>query len=80
MQTNDLLLIAASTRMLGDGTARRLREQSGLSQTQVAAVCGVTAAAVSRWELGERLPRTRAALLYARLLHRLAGDAVEVSA
>lgn len=72
MRTNDVLLIAATARMLSDGTARRLRVENGLSQSQVAAVCGVTHAAVSRWELGERLPRTRAALAYARLLDRLA--------
>jgi DNA-binding transcriptional regulator YiaG len=81
MRTDDLLLIAAAHRMLADGTAKRLRVSSGLSQGQVGAACGpVTAAAVSRWELGERLPRTRPALLYARLLDRLAKAEREVAA
>jgi DNA-binding transcriptional regulator YiaG len=33
---------------------RALREGAGLSQQDVADVCGVTRAAVSRWESGER--------------------------
>jgi DNA-binding transcriptional regulator YiaG len=72
MRGDDLVLIASAARMLADGTAKRIRETSGLSQAQIAAACGVTHGAVSLWEAGERMPRTTAALRYARLLDRLA--------
>lgn len=36
---------------------RRLREQSGLSQTELAARVGTTQSAVSRWEHGRDEPR-----------------------
>lgn len=71
MRQGDLILIATAARKLNDGSARKIRESAGLSQAQVGAACNVTAAAVSRWELRERLPRTKAAIAYARLLERL---------
>lgn len=57
--------------MAKDGRARDVRMTAGLSQSEVGQAVGVTAAAVSRWERGERLPRTDAAIRYARLLHAL---------
>ena len=54
------------------GRARRLREQYDLTQGAIASDCGVTAAAVTRWELRERRPSTRNALAYHRVLSRLA--------
>jgi hypothetical protein len=38
------------------GEARRLRVAARLSQSEVAAACGTTPSAVSRWESGERIP------------------------
>ena len=58
-------------RALTDGTARRLREQAGLSLTDVARPAGVTASTISRWESGLRVPRTAQALRYAEVLKAL---------
>lgn len=54
------------------GRARELRERSGLTQSAIAGDCGVTNAAVTRWERNERRPSTRNALAYHRVLSRLA--------
>ena len=72
MRRDDLLLLAETRRMAKDGRARSVRTTAGLSQTEVGQAVGVTAGAVSRWERGERLPRTDAAMRYARLLDALA--------
>lgn len=53
------------------GRARRLREEAGISQAEVAAAVGVTRACVSRWEAGARKPTGSAAQRYARLLELL---------
>lgn len=53
------------------GEARRLREDAGLSLTEVAKAIGVTASAVSQWESGRRRPRGIAALKYAAVLASL---------
>jgi transcriptional regulator with XRE-family HTH domain len=71
MRSDDLLLLAETRRMARDGRARNVRTTAGLSQSEVGQAVGVTAAAVSRWERGERLPRSVAAIRYARLLHAL---------
>ena len=71
--------------MTKDGRARTVRTTAGLSQAEVGQTVGVTAAAVSRWERGERLPQSYAAMRYARLLDALAkasdsvGSHVEVA-
>jgi transcriptional regulator with XRE-family HTH domain len=50
---------------------RALRESAGLSQQDVADVCGVTRAAVSRWESGERGVDAVHVVPYAELLELL---------
>ena len=50
---------------------RRIREDSGIPQSVVAYAVGVSAAAVSRWESGERNPRGRVLRRYSRLLEQL---------
>lgn len=72
MNRREALTLARVRRQTEDGTARRIREDSGLSQAEVARVCEVTPGAVARWEVGERAPRGRAALRYAKLLDELA--------
>ena len=58
---------------IGNGEARQIRVRSGLSATQVASALEVTQPAVSRWEMGVRLPRGANARKYADLLHKLNG-------
>lgn len=38
------------------GRLRALREEKGLTQTQLAGICNVADKTVARWERGERLP------------------------
>jgi DNA-binding transcriptional regulator YiaG len=59
------------------GGARKLREQAGLSQEEIADAIGVTRACVSRWEAGARRPTGDAAQRYAQLLDLLARRARE---
>ena len=54
-------------------TARMVREQTGLTQRDVANVLGVSQATVARWEGGSRTPRGALALSYFALLRRASG-------
>jgi transcriptional regulator with XRE-family HTH domain len=72
MTTDDALLLAKTRLMVREGRAQSVRQAAGLSQGEIGQVVGVTAAAVSRWERGNRLPRSEAGLRYARLLDSLA--------
>jgi DNA-binding transcriptional regulator YiaG len=50
---------------------RRLRESAGVTVAAVAAVVGVSRAAVTRWEAGERSPRGDHVHAYIDVLSRL---------
>jgi DNA-binding transcriptional regulator YiaG len=65
--------------LLGNGSARQIRESAGLSAVAVARQLDVSPATVTRWEQGIRFPRGANARRYARLLRRLAGPATAVS-
>jgi transcriptional regulator with XRE-family HTH domain len=80
MNANEALLVARARRAVQDGRARSVRLAAGLSQHEIGAVVRVTAAAVSRWESGVRLPRGEAAVRYAKLLDRLGLSDTEVQA
>lgn len=59
-------------RQLGrNGGARVIREGAGFTASELARELGVSPATVSRWERGERVPRSEAAEEWARLLQRL---------
>jgi len=58
-------------RLVRSGHARRIREEAQLSQGEVAKIVGVTSAAVSRWESGDRMPQGEAAIRYGELLRSL---------
>jgi transcriptional regulator with XRE-family HTH domain len=47
---------------------QQLREQAGLSQSQLARKAGVPVRSVQNWEQGHRLPRAQALLPLARAL------------
>jgi DNA-binding transcriptional regulator YiaG len=63
--------LAEVRRLARSGEARRIRVDSGLSESEIAAAVGVSTAAISRWETALRRPTGRAALAYRRLLVKL---------
>lgn len=70
MGYGNVLLRSEGRRVSGE-EARRVREEAHLSQREIAAVLGVSPAAISRWETGVHLPRGVAAERYARLIRAL---------
>lgn len=71
MNDTDLERLTAMRRLLKTGTAVQLRQGADLSRSEVAAMLQVSREALQKWELGDRTPRGRPALRYARLLERL---------
>ena len=59
---------------------RLLRLRAGLSQAALAASVGITTAAISRYESGERSPRQKILERYAEVLDRLARESMEALA
>ncbi len=53
---------------------RQLRRKAGISQQTVAAALGVTRAAVTRYERGERTPRGAVLRAYVEILDRLSRE------
>lgn len=70
MRRPDLALIAETRAHCRSGQARQIRLAAGLTQLEVASALGVTRAAVSQWERGQRVPAEHA-LAYGRLLREL---------
>jgi transcriptional regulator with XRE-family HTH domain len=73
MAERELELLIEVRTAVQSGRAARVRELAGLSQAEVAALVGVTPAAISRWEAGERRPTGERALAYGRVLRRITG-------
>jgi DNA-binding transcriptional regulator YiaG len=71
--------LAYARRQCATGIAKSIRIAAGLTVGEVAAACGITHPVVSRWELKRRVPHGEAAVLYGRLLRRLADAAREAS-
>jgi transcriptional regulator with XRE-family HTH domain len=72
MDVGELVATARLRRSIPEPSTRRLiRVAAGLSQEEVAAAVGVTAAALSRWETGRRHPRGQARDRYAHVLGSL---------
>jgi len=67
----DLRLLAEGRQLARSGRGARLRELAGLSQTDIAKLIGVSSSTVSRWESGERAPRSEHAVLYAKALRAI---------
>jgi DNA-binding transcriptional regulator YiaG len=65
------LAAADARRWAADGTARKIREQALLTQSEVAEQIGVTPAAVAAWESGRRTPSGLPARRYGELLRKL---------
>jgi DNA-binding XRE family transcriptional regulator len=64
----ELELIAATRAGLADGSAKERRKRARITQTEMAARCGVGQSSVSGWESGGKVPRTEHALAYGRTL------------
>ena len=56
---------------LGNSEAVRIRKRALLSQPAMGDIVGVSGAAVSRWETGNRYPTGDRVNVYAAVLHRL---------
>jgi DNA-binding transcriptional regulator YiaG len=54
-----------------------IRQDAGLSQEDVAGAVGVTRAAVSRWETGDRRPRGDLLVAYSELLQGLRREGLD---
>ena len=72
LQPEMLIARARARRLLRTtpATAKALRREAELSQAEIAAVLGVSRAAVARWESGQRLPRGDMAVRYVELPRR----------
>jgi transcriptional regulator with XRE-family HTH domain len=68
MTVEDVVL---ARRLARDGNARRIREASGLSASEVARALGVSPGTVCRWERGLRVPRGEVAGEWVALLKRV---------
>jgi DNA-binding XRE family transcriptional regulator len=68
----DLALLAETRAQCRSGQARAIRADADLTQLEVASALGVSRAAVSQWERGQRVPSGSVALAYGRLLRQLA--------
>jgi transcriptional regulator with XRE-family HTH domain len=76
MNESNLELLIEVRQAIASGRAARIRELAGLSQQEIAGLVGVTPAAVSRWEAGDRRPTGERALSYGRVLRRIAEEVV----
>jgi DNA-binding transcriptional regulator YiaG len=73
METSiDLAMLLEAREAASSGRGMRVRIAAGISQGELAAAVGVTAACISRWEAGDRRPRGEAAARYAQTLRELA--------
>lgn len=72
MTQDELQLLIEARAAVNSGRAARIRELAGLSQAEIAELVGVTPAAISRWEAGERRPTGDRAIAYGRALRRIA--------
>jgi DNA-binding transcriptional regulator YiaG len=71
MTTLELSSLSAVRLAARSGEARRIREKAMVSQAELARHLGVAVATLSRWENGERSPRSDLALRYSEALDTL---------
>ncbi len=75
-QARNVLALSRARRTLTStpSTVRNLRKRALLTQAEVGAALGVTHAAVSQWEAGNRVPRGDQAVRLLQLLEDAATD------
>jgi DNA-binding transcriptional regulator YiaG len=69
--SSDVARLARVRRLAASGAARAIREEAGLSLTELAAGVQVDRVTVHRWERGSRRPTGPAALRYLDVLEEL---------
>jgi predicted transcriptional regulator len=69
-----MLMLARARRLSRSGEGRRLREAAGLSVHDVARAADTTAACVSRYERGDRVPHGDTAIRWARVCAAIAAE------
>jgi transcriptional regulator with XRE-family HTH domain len=75
VDADEIVRMARCRELTANGRAREIRERSRLSLAEMAAACGVDEGTLSRWERGQRRPRSLVALRYLALLDALDRDA-----
>ena len=73
---SDMVLRSEGRLAVASGRARKVRLAARLSQREFASALDVTAAAVSRWEAGNRVPRGESAERLGELLRELERAAI----
>jgi len=71
---SDIVFLIEAREAARSGRGAQLRRAAGLSQGEMAKALGLSGAAISRWEAGERRPAGDAAVAYARLLRAIAAE------
>jgi transcriptional regulator with XRE-family HTH domain len=71
MEMEQMKLLVTARQRARDGSARHIRRRAGLTLAQMADAVGVTESTMSRWENGQRQPRSDALLRWAGILAEL---------
>ena len=71
MRGAEAVELAELRRQMVDGSAKRLRQASGLGLTELGQVANIDTSTIWRWENGKQRPSGVAALRYARVLRLL---------
>ena len=74
MTPDEVVRIARCREVSANGRARSIRETARLSLAELAEACGVDEGTLSRWERGQRKPRSAVALRYLAVLDALDRD------
>lgn len=69
-----VVALARARRLGVTGQAERIRKATGRSAREIGAAVGASHVAVLRWERGERMPRSDAAIRWAALMDELASE------
>jgi transcriptional regulator with XRE-family HTH domain len=67
-RVEDLFRLVEGRKLIASGRARELRAQTGLSVIDFARACGCSAASITRWENGNRIPRGESGHRYTELV------------